>query len=368
MRLAGSHLSPEGRGVPNSDVLTVLRALGNKVATKRIYRTKTGDVKVLGYDRAYEFCVTARPINCFADLVGVLSELRCDPFAFVIRGAPRPDINWRCTKRRLRPRGSEPATFDPAARRVLPVDIDHLAAPAATDPAIDPGGAVEYVIGKLPTELHDAECYYQFTSSQSLPGHEDALSLRLWFWLAIAYSDEELKRWAAVANAAERIIDPAIYNAIQPIYTATPIFEAGLIDPLPRRAGVRRGLDEEAVLIIPPADPKRPELASGEGWAPGRGVQAYLAEIGGGQGFREPIRSAVASFIAIHGSKADAEPLKTAIRAAIDGAETGGRPREVIDRYKSELVPRRADRGDSLLSGGEAGNRYATAARRARRS
>ena len=202
--------------------------------------------------------------------------------------------------------------------------MDHIAAPPLTDPVTDPKGCIEYLIGKLPPELHDASFWWQFTSSQSLPGSEDTLSARLWGWSTVPLTDAELTRWAAAANRDGKVIDPVLYRAVQPHYIASPIFEGGMTDPLPRRYGVRQGLEDEVVLVIPPPDPKNPEMVSGQGYEPGRGVQAYLDEIGGGRGFREPIVSAIASYIAIYGSKADCTKLKAAICKAIDKAEAGG--------------------------------------------
>lgn len=103
---------------------------------------------------------------------------------------------------------------------------------------------------------------------------------------------------------------------------------------------MRRGLEDTVSLVLPPADPKKPEEIAAEGYAPGRGVDAYLAEIGGAGGFREPITAAIASFIAIYGSNASCVELKKAICKAVDQAVEDGRPGnrsdKVIERYKSD--------------------------------
>jgi uncharacterized protein DUF5906 len=213
--------------------------------------------------------------------------------------------------------------------------MDHIAAPVTIDPVTDPDGAIEHLIGLLPPELADGSCWWQWTSSQSLPGHEDTLSARLWYRSVEPLCDADLKRWAATANGSVKLIDIALYSPVQAHYIAAPIFD-GMTDPLPRRYGVRAGLEDEVSLILPPPDPKNPEMAGGQGYAPGRGVQAFLAEIGGGRGFRVPIKAAVASYIATHGSKADCESLKVAIRKAIDGADLGGRSPADIERYRSD--------------------------------
>jgi hypothetical protein len=326
----------------NIDMLTILHSVDGKFATKRFSRhPKTGKLRNRSYDKAYQFRVELRPVKSIDELYAALDDLSRQPQAFVIRGEPLPNTNLHYTKRRFRARDNEPATFGEAARRWLAVDMDHIPAPAGTEPVTDPDGAIEHLIGLLPAETHDASCWWQFTSSQSLPRDDgtldnEYLSARLWFWSTGPLGDADLKRWAAHHNQHGRVIDPALYHAIQAHYTCAPVFEDGMADPLPRRTGVRRGLEDEVSLIIPPADPKRPELASDEGYAPGLGVEAYLAEIGGGRGFREPIKSAVASFIAIYGSQADATELKKAIRQAIDKVDPGGRDEGTIERYRSD--------------------------------
>ena len=72
------------------------------------------------------------------------------------------------------------------------------------------------------------------------------------------------------------------------------------------------------------------------GYALGIGYQAFLAKIGGTEGFRGPIKSAIASYIAENGSAADPEPLKAEIRAAIARADAGGRSLSELERYTSD--------------------------------
>ncbi len=320
------------------DNLTVLHSVNRRHATKRITRNpKTGEIKNRSYDREHHFRVEIVPVGNFADLCTALTRFTEQPFAFVIRGEPAPGINPNYTRRLLHPdhKSGDPATFTAAPRHWFAVDMDHIAAPVTIDPVTDPDGAIDHLIGLLPPELADASCWWQWTSSQSLPGREDTLSARLWYRSVEPLGDADLKRWAATANGSVKLIDIALYSPVQAHYIARPVFD-GMTDPLPRRYGVHAGLEDEVSLILSPPDPKNPEVASGQGYAPGRGVQAYLVEIGGGHGFRVPIKSAVASYIAIHGSKADGEPLKAAIREAIDGADAGGRSTDEIERYRSD--------------------------------
>jgi hypothetical protein len=320
----------------SADILTILRTEGG-LATKQIRpEPKTGKLIVTGYGRARYFSVQEQPIADLMSLSAALGNLTRAPLCFVIRGAPLPGID-RARCRRLRypdPQTGEAATFTEAPRHWFAVDLDKLARPVTVDPLAEPADAIEYLIGLLPPELHDASCWWQWTSSQSLPGHTETLSARLWFWSVDPVSDAELTRWSRSTNqrAGFRLIDPCLYRAVQPHYIAAPIF-AGMRDPLPRRHGVRQGLHDAVTLVIP--EPDRGNHYAGGGMI-GRGVSAYLDEIGGDRGFRAPILSAVASYFAINGPGADRQTIKQLIREAIDAAPSGGRPEVDLERYQSD--------------------------------
>jgi hypothetical protein len=323
------------------DYLTVLHSVHKKHAAKQfaLIPGKKGNpdrIQNKTYGKESHFRVEQIPIGNFGDLDAALRRLAADPFAFIIRDDPLPHTNLNHTRRWARAHGNELATFVPIPRQWLPVDLDHITAPALTDVVTDPEAAIEYLIGLLPKELHDVKCRWQLTSSQGLPGSEGLLSARLYYWLSEAYDNDALKRWAAAANAAAgfKLIDPVLYHPIQAIYTAAPLFR-NMTDPLPRRCGVRDGLDDEACLIIPPADRQRPELISDEGWPVGHGVEAYLAQIGRPH-FREPLRSAIASYIAIYGATADTEPVKKAIRQAFAAIDPAWAQNEKLCRYGAD--------------------------------
>ncbi len=165
-----------------------------------------------------------------------LASLTKLPFAFPIRGAPLPGINRHHSRRLLHPHEGDPATFQEVPRWFL-VDVDHVPAPALTDPVRDPEGAVEYLIGLLPPELADISCWWQWSSSQSLPipTAQDTTSLHLWYLSSVPLTEAQLMRWTLTHNlaAGTRLIDPAAHRTVQALYTAAPLF-TGIPDPLPR--------------------------------------------------------------------------------------------------------------------------------------
>jgi hypothetical protein len=317
--------------------LTILSSRG-KFATKQFTRSSDGKINNRTYDKEIYFAVESIPINGVHETARELERAAGNPFGFVIRGEPLPNINRARCRRLLHPdkKSGDPAAFREEPRHHFIVDVDHILCPASVDPRGDPEGAVEYVIGLLPPELYDATCWWQMSSSQSV-FDDVTLSVHLWFWSERALASDELKRWGTEVNrlAGYKLIDTSLYNAVQPHYIAAPIF-TGLPDPLPRRTGLRQGLDDDVSLLIPPPDPKQPDQPCEGGWQPGKGTDAYIAAIGGAEGFREPIKHAIASFVAINGSKADATALKAAIRAAVLRADASGRDKETIERYADD--------------------------------
>jgi len=323
----------------DGDTLVILRSVSGKRAAKQItlIKGKKGkptriDVKPFGKET--HFSVSQIGIGNVGDLHRQLDLLTRDPFSFVVRGRPLPSINRHHTRRRLHkdPKTGEPPTFAPQARRWLMVDCDHLPAPPLTDVIVHPDDAVQYVLGRLPPEFHDTTVFAQFSSSQGLPGSEPFISLHLWYLCTRAYSDEELKRWVTFVNRTEKLVDPALYNAVQPHYIAAPLF-LGMLDPLPRRHGIWEGLYDELELILPPADAKDPEKIAAGGYEPGAGAEHFLTQIGGPAGFRRPIFKALSSYIAINGSNADLQPIYRSIREALDRTDPGWRADPKGQRY-----------------------------------
>lgn len=318
--------------------MTVLASVSHLLMTKRIRRdTKTGKLIKSQYPNEKFFRVGKVGLAGFSDLARALAKLSGVRHSFVIRGAPLAETNREKTRRLIHddPETGERASFAEASRHWFAVDTDKVPAPALTDVANDPESAIEHLIGLLPPELHDASSWWQFTSSQGLPGNEGTLSARLWFWNRLPLDDAGLTRWALAANkaAGRKVIDPVLYRPVQPHYTASPIFE-GMPDPVPRRYGIRRGLEEEVSLVIPEADPADPYQYGG-GFV-GVGVAGYLAQIGGEAGFRGPMVAAVASYYGSNGPDADPAPIKARLREAIINAPRGGRRIEDIDRYLGE--------------------------------
>lgn len=306
-----------------ADSVTVLHALGKLVATKRVtYNKPTQTYQIREYDNLKTFRITEHPVDGIDSLAALLDRIARNPQACVVRGKPAPGINRQRALRRLHPKLNpatgevEPATLEPADRRWLLLDIDGIDCPPGIDPLHEPASAVEHVVSVLPRELAGVTCRWAFTSGHWIK-RQDAIRLRLAFWLDRPVSAEYLEAWLAGFP-----VDTAVFRPAQIQYIAHPIFE-GVADPVPLRSGIWRGDSDVAELpeiyLTKLTKPARTYAVTPG--APGLGYEGHVAGIGdhvGGKGFNAPILSAVGAYFRRHGAGADAEwlisDLETVIR------------------------------------------------------
>jgi hypothetical protein len=178
------------------------------------------------------------------------------------------------------------------------------------------------------------------TSSQQIkPG----IRMRLFFWSDVPLADRQLKQWLA-----QYPVDQAIFSPAQPIYVARPIFD-GVPEPVPLRSGLRRG-DRDAITL--PTITKQSKGVKkhinqgGQSASFGGGYEAFRRSIGdhhNGDGFHQPIKSAVASYIAAHGSSVDTVWLRDDLEQAIRSA-----PRDV-DKHPDYYIETRVRDLDTLI-------------------
>lgn len=76
-------------------------------------------------------------------------------------------------------------------------------------------------------------------------------TLTRWVWLNQPYSGASLRRWAKQVDLQ---CDHALFDSIQLHYTAAPIFEQGVDDPIKRRSGLVEGDFGDAVFLALPDD------------------------------------------------------------------------------------------------------------------
>ena len=148
-----------------------------------------------------------------------------------------------------------------SGRRWALTDFDEVPIPAHIDIIDAPEEAVEYLAGLLPAEFRDVSYHWQLSSSAGM-GDPGLLSAHLWFCLDRPATEAELKRWGATIDTP---VDTHLFETVQPHYTAAPIVEAGVRDPLPRRSGLRLGLEDAVGLVIPDPAPRPASSGSTSG-------------------------------------------------------------------------------------------------------
>jgi hypothetical protein len=259
--------------------------------------------------------------------------------------------------RRVRTHADHEPTLLPAEHHWIALDLDAIPCPEYIDPEREPKAAVDYVIDRyLPDEFHDASCRWQFTSSQGFKG--STINLRLYFWADRPLSDSDLKTWLCGCEPGTKerrwpMIDGAVFSPAQPIYTAAPLI-VGMRDPMPQRSGMLYGETDE--VAAPEIAPEHRRYSAhgipGEGsqapdGGPGVGYEGYCARVGdhaAGDGFYAPIKSAVAAYIARHGSRVDTSWLRADLEEVIRRA-----PRDPV-KHPDDYVELRVDDLDPLIA------------------
>ena len=236
------------------DKITLLTACDGKILAKR-YTRKNGELTKRSYDRAYEFQVRQIDLNGIDDLGHLISDAADRPAVCVIRGEPRPGINWERARRLLHDK-TDPdtgeivaeATFAPAPHCWGALDLDGLEPSRGLVVGTD--DAFKIVQGVLPAEFQGVTCVWQHTASA---GIKPGVHARLWYWFDRPVADNELKCWLADVP-----VDRSLFNGVQPHYTATPIFSDPADDPLAERIVLLRG-DTDVIAVpeitLPEANP-----------------------------------------------------------------------------------------------------------------
>jgi len=306
----------------------VLRTAPRYSATKRWrWDAAIGQWSKVSYQAGTMFAPREHQVRNLAELVGVLDVVRHDPRAFVVRGALLAEAAealatdpGHMIRRRKHTKNGVVPTLEEVPRRWIMVDIDNWPLPAWGDLVDDPEGAIDTAIHELlPDAFHDAACWWQLSSSAGFAA--GFLKVHLFFWLTEPATNLHLK---AVLKEHAPGVDRAPFNAAQPHYIADPIIEGGH-DPLPRRTGWRRGLED--AVVLPALSPKviRPrEPGKGTTGRAGDVMDAlvYLGHGEGGQGFHEPLRTATLRYAkrCRRFNERDDDAIKDELRDAIRAA------------------------------------------------
>jgi hypothetical protein len=217
------------------DHLTILRSRAGPL-TKRLAHG-SDRWRVTPFSAGTWFSAHQRPARSFDDLAAQLERVALDPHAAVIRGRLLPGVD-PCHCRRLsdRTEHGDAVTFEACAHRWLALDVDGVPEPPCTVFAAEPEAGVEHVLGLLPGPFADASCWWQATGRA---GIKPGIRVRLWFWLSRPVADGEAKGWLRGCP-----VDRSLYTPVALHYVAAPLLAPGTPDPVARRRGVRRGLED----------------------------------------------------------------------------------------------------------------------------
>jgi hypothetical protein len=242
---------------------------------RRLCKTRYADGLVDNYDAARFFDFSAVQVPDLVALIELLRELVERRDTCVLRGAIRDAARAHGVRRLLhadRATGDAPTLVE-APRAWIALDFDGLPLPAGTDPRdLDLCGRL--VRAALPMEFRDAGCVVGATASH---GFKSGAWLRLWFQLDRPLSGAHCKAWLRGAP-----VDLSVFRAVQPIYTAAPLFR-GMPDPLPERLAALDGaalVDTRAETRVDPTTEvrvaERAAALRGGRPRPGRGPGQYV--------------------------------------------------------------------------------------------
>ena len=256
MPLEGDEIKmTEPEVIAGTDRISVLHSAGPRLTKKW-----KADGGVQQYDNALQFKLEVVTVDGIKALSALLTELEDNPRACIIRGCYVGGERAAVVIERARAAAAaakdgkelkvehgnvlrRKELFDDQRLHMVLIEVDKYQ--STVDPIADPEAAIRLFIDeRLPRAFRDATCHWQLSSSAGHASKGGELRAHLWFWLKTPYSSEELRAWARHEKLE---IDAAVFRQVQIHYTARPVFEAGVADPVSRRSGLMQSpfdLDE----------------------------------------------------------------------------------------------------------------------------
>ena len=201
----------------SDNFVTVCQTADGKLLTKRNYLNHQ-----VSYDRAFKYNLFEVPIGSLDELYMLCVRMLEKPRCCFVRARIK-DMNNRFNVRRLY-KDPEDSTLILEPCNWFALDIDW------PDQASD-GNLIsdsQTVILSLPECFRGVEYFVVASASY---GYKPGIRMRMFFWSRVGVNNTDLKR---LLHGYERIADPAIFNPIQPIYTAKPIYSES-DDPIEKR-------------------------------------------------------------------------------------------------------------------------------------
>ena len=226
-----------------SDFVTVLSSESDTSVTKA-FKLIDGEYQSSPIKNSYRHSADQYEINCLTDLANLVQSLEGKRTKFIIRGSL---IDGRATyglRRLAKAKEDSPANFEEVDCQWCLLDIDEVDIPDnfidGQSPPID---LIQHVTQLLPDAFKVSNCWYQFSSSMGITAGK--IRVHLWYWLSKPVSNTHMRAWLS-----ESPVDLSLFRAVQPHYTANPIFLDGAVDPWPNRSGMfNAGHDVLAVQV-----------------------------------------------------------------------------------------------------------------------
>ena len=251
--------------------ITILENKKGKFA-KTFFIGKDGLIRCKDYDNAYEVAVHHFDFDDIEDFYDYLTFLQHHPSLCIIHGDLIKEGMFYNKKEKtyLRRMNSDTHSivyFKDIETHWVCIDYDKIANPMVADVEPNLREISEYLVSKLPKEFHNASYISTYSSSagfNKLNGGNDVLedtleygwdtvSLHIFFCIEPRTS-EWLWEWGKRFNSmqSQRVFDPRMLLAIQPNYTANPVFRMGIEDPVENRmVFVKKAMDEVNIIEIP---------------------------------------------------------------------------------------------------------------------
>ena len=213
------------------------------------FRKVAGSLVQLNQTMPFLFDHASIEVDSLEALAAQLQTLESLPSCQIIRGRLIAGRAAESIRRTLRASAGEEPNFESCRRQWCLIDIDDLALPTQlNDYQENKTEIVSFAVNQLPKEFHDVQCWYQFSSNMGIK--KDKIRLHLWYWLSRPCSDAEMKGWLQGSP-----VDLALFNPVQPHFSAKPIFLDEAVDPFPERSGLYKSSDVAEVpvpeLLIP---------------------------------------------------------------------------------------------------------------------
>jgi len=225
---------------------TAYRQRTRPIAAKTLY-IKNGEKHVQDFGNAIKYFAKSYSINNIEELSSLLFKLENEQYTFVVRGkvvdgidVSKPIYRRKDPKHKL----TNTLSLEEAVFYWVMFDIDkiNLKELGFNQPLqqLNPQVICDKIIEKYAPELANTTYHYQLSNTAGWRSEKE-VSIHIWFWLSEGLNNDECKEFTEFVEerAGFRVLDPMLYNAAQPHYTAKPILGFGVnSDPISNRSGL----------------------------------------------------------------------------------------------------------------------------------